>query len=255
MLNKGTPLYADDGGVDGLPVVFLHSLAGTSAQWAPQLAHLRANRRAIAFDWRGHGRSVSGASAFSPAAVSSDVARSVDALGLTRFVLVGHSSGALMALEFARTHPERVAGLLLADAAGDFHKIPRADVEAFLAPLSTDEYAVTMEARWNAILTGADASVQRRVLGDMRATPRATVLGVLRELADYDASSALEEYTGPTLAVTTPLNDTPISLQVLQPSLKHVRMTGTSHWLQLDRPAEFNAILDGFLEEVAGVAG
>ena len=47
----------DVGSGDGLPVVFAHSFAGSSRQWAPQLSHLGRSRRAIALDLHGHGRS------------------------------------------------------------------------------------------------------------------------------------------------------------------------------------------------------
>jgi pimeloyl-ACP methyl ester carboxylesterase len=50
-------LRVDDGGPGGLPVVFVHSFAGTGAHWASQLAHLRPTRRAVALDLRGHGGS------------------------------------------------------------------------------------------------------------------------------------------------------------------------------------------------------
>src|SRR5688572_7504733 len=44
-------IYIDDGGEGGgLPVVFAHSYAGNTTHWAAQLAHLRASRRAVAFD-------------------------------------------------------------------------------------------------------------------------------------------------------------------------------------------------------------
>jgi len=50
-------IEVDDGGREGLPVVFLHSLGGNVTQWSAQLEHLRPGRRSVALDWRGHGRS------------------------------------------------------------------------------------------------------------------------------------------------------------------------------------------------------
>jgi len=52
-------LHIDDGGAVGVPVVFVHSFAGSTAHWAMQLAHLRKTRRAVAFDLRSHGQSAS----------------------------------------------------------------------------------------------------------------------------------------------------------------------------------------------------
>src|SRR5687768_174452 len=50
-------MAVDDGGRGGLPVVFVHSVAGDSAHWDAQLKHLRPRRQAVALDLRGHGRS------------------------------------------------------------------------------------------------------------------------------------------------------------------------------------------------------
>jgi pimeloyl-ACP methyl ester carboxylesterase len=84
-------------------------------------------------------------------------------------------------------------------------------------------------------------------MADMKATPQQTMVGSMRALTRFDASSALAKFTGPVLTVTTPMNDFPSSLHRLNPALPHQRMTGVSHWLHLDRPEEFNAILEAFV--------
>jgi pimeloyl-ACP methyl ester carboxylesterase len=50
-------LHVDDGGSGGIPVVFVHSFAGSTEHWSAQLAHLRKTRRAVALDLHGHGQS------------------------------------------------------------------------------------------------------------------------------------------------------------------------------------------------------
>ena len=69
----------------------------------------------------------------------------------------------------------------------------------------------------------------------------------LRQSLDYDPLTPLQSYHGPKLSVTTDLNDAPFSLHSLLPDLPHIRITGPGHWLQMDRPDEFNRILDAFL--------
>ena len=113
-------LEVDDGGRGGLPVVLVHSLAGNSTHWTAQLEHLRRDRRAVALDLRGHGRSEPPKDGdYTIAAMAGDIAAVVDTLGLDRFVLVGHSMGGGVALAYAGAHPDRVAGLVLVDPIGD----------------------------------------------------------------------------------------------------------------------------------------
>lgn len=110
------------GGAGGVPVVFVHSSAGSTAHWTPQLAHLRRTRRAVALDLRSHGQSASPPrDDYAVDSLAGDIAAVADGLKLKRFVLVGHSMGGAASLAHAGAHPERVAGLVVVGAPG---KIP-----------------------------------------------------------------------------------------------------------------------------------
>lgn len=248
-MTRTVDLYADDGGTgDGLPVVFLHSLAGNASQWSAQLDHLRAIRRAVALEWRGHG--LSGAPEdgdYSVPAAANDVEGAVERLGIERMVLVGHSGGGLVALQYAADHPERVAGLLLVDPSGDSSKVPVEQMDPLLAALDSEAYEATIGQYWGFILTDADPAVRARVMADLEATPKETVVGFFKASRGYDPLPALRAYGGPMLSVVTPINDEPFSLHNLGTGLPHTTFAGTGHWLYMDKPEEFDRILDGFL--------
>lgn len=246
MPQRPTSLYVDDGGQGEIPVVFLHSLAGNSAQWSPQLEHLRRSRRTLALDLPGHGKSPTPES-FRIPALASTVSGALDEWGIDRFVLVGHSAGAAVAIALAARRPDRVAGLLLLDPVGDQRRAPPDEMQPFLASLRSPDYEATIEAYWRAILVGADSTVAAGVLRDLRATPGESVVGVLEALLAYDPIADLERYNGPMLSVITHLNQAPYSLHNLVHDLPVITVEGTSHWLQLDRPAEVNQIIEEFL--------
>src|SRR4030095_8503819 len=101
-------IYIDDGGNGDLPVVFLHSFGGSSTNWKNQLTELRLSRRAIAIDFRGHGKSdIPTGNEYSPDALASDVEAVVDSLKLGKFILVGHSMGGSAAIAYAGMYPNR----------------------------------------------------------------------------------------------------------------------------------------------------
>ena len=108
-----------------LPVVLLHGIGSGAASWVRQLDTLGASRRVLAWDAPGYGVStpVHGAS---PAAA--DYAASLnawlEALGIERCVLVGHSLGAIIAGGLSRAVPARIAGLLLISPAGGYGSAP-----------------------------------------------------------------------------------------------------------------------------------
>jgi pimeloyl-ACP methyl ester carboxylesterase len=239
-------LAVDDGG-KGAPVVFVHSLAGNTGHWSAQLEHLRSSRRAVAFDLRGHGRSEPSRSGYAIDSVADDVGAVADALGLERFALVGHSMGGGVALSFAGAHPERVDRLLLLDAIGDGSQMSTAQMQPFLDGLDSPAYQETIEGYWNTI-AGPNIAVRERLMRDLRATPRETVVEGFKAVLRFDPKPALARFRGPALAVVTPSNDFPSSLHCLKGGPPHRVIEGTGHWIQLDQPAEVNRILENFLE-------
>jgi pimeloyl-ACP methyl ester carboxylesterase len=252
-------LAVDDGGRGGVPVLFAHSLAGNSSHWKAQLEHLRPYRRAIAFDFRGHGRSHPAKNGeYAIADMAGDIAAVVDALGLDRFVLVGHSMGGGAALVYAGAHPDRVAGLLLVDPIGDGKQVSAADAKGFVGGFEAD-YDRASRKYWTEI-AGSNSAVRRRLLADLEATPREVVVSVLRSVMRFDPDWSLARYHGPILSVVTPYNDQPFSLHRLGKGFPHKVVTGTGHWIQLDKPDAFNQIMDEFLEKIVsgtrtGVSG
>lgn len=249
-------LNVDDGGSGGLPVMFVHSLAGNNTHWSAQLDHLRKGRRAVAFDLRGHGNSESPKEGdFAIESLASDIEFVADELGLKRFVLVGHSSGGTVAIAYAGSHPEKVAGLLLADPAGDVRKVPAEQANQLIRALESDSYSRAIEDYYSMLLTGSQPAVRKKVIQDLRNTPRETVIGIFKSSLLHDPLTPLQLYKGPKLSVVTSLNDAPFSLHNLDTDLPHIQVTGTGHWLQMDKPEEFNTILDDFLAVVESKNG
>ena len=246
-------LYVRDGGAGssgGLPVLFVHGLGGNGGQWALQLDHLRRERRAVALDLRGHGESDPADDGdYTLPALAGDIAAAADQLGLRRFVLAGHSLGALVAVEYAGRHPERVAGLLLADPNGDQTLVPRDQTEAFLAAVRADPLG-EMETSFKQSLIYGDRAAAVWVLEDLRATHEEALVRALESAARHSPLPALARYPGPKLAIVSDLNNLPISLHRLVGDLPAQRIPGTGHWLMVDRPAPFNRLLDEFLDAV-----
>src|SRR3954464_885287 len=99
----------------GTPIVFLHGLLDSSEGWHEVAS--RSQRPCYALDLPGFGGSTC-PSYERVASYARDVARTIDELGLGRFVLVGHSFGGAVATALAEQRPNQVASLLLIAPAG-----------------------------------------------------------------------------------------------------------------------------------------
>ncbi|MBN2004916.1 MAG: alpha/beta hydrolase [Anaerolineae bacterium] len=251
MSEKMANIYIDDGGDGALPVVFVHALAGNTRQWSAQLSHVRTTRRAVALDLRGHGQSSSPKNGdYAIESMAQDIQTVVDQLGIGRFILVGHSMGGSVAGAYAGVYPERVAGLLLVDPSADSTQMPIEEVQQYMGALESEAYSSVIEGYWSQLLAGSVETTEAKVMQDLRDTSKATAVGVFKELFKYNPVPALERYDGPKLSVVTALNETSFSLHKLVSNLPHKMITGTGHWLQLDKPEEFNRTMDDFLTSI-----
>jgi pimeloyl-ACP methyl ester carboxylesterase len=246
-------LHVRDGGAAEsgvLPVLFLHSLAGNGGQWSLQLDHLRRHRRAVALDFRGHGDSDPAENGdYSIPGLVGDVEAAADQLGLRRFVLAGHSLGGSVAIEYAGRHPERVAGLLLVDPNGDQTRVPREQFDPFLATIR-EAPLTELDSYYRQLILGGDRDAGRWVLEDLQDTHEDAIPAALEGAMQHSPLPALACYPGPKLSVVSEMNDLPYSLHRLVPDLPIRLMHGTGHWLMMDRPEDFNHLLEEFLETV-----
>ncbi|HSF41703.1 MAG TPA: alpha/beta fold hydrolase [Thermoanaerobaculia bacterium] len=250
---SGNLYVRDEGGEeagDALPVLFVHSLAGHGGQWALQLDHLGRHRRAVALDLRGHGESDPAEDGdYSIQGLAADIGAVADQLGLRRFLLAGHSLGSAAAIEYAGRHPERVAGLLLVDPNGDQTLVPREQIEPFLASLRLDPVG-ELESYFRQLVVSGDRDAARWVLEDLRLTDENAIVLALEASVAYSPLAALDRYPGPKLSIVSDMNNLPMSLHRLRPDLPVRLMTGTGHWVMMDRPEAFNHLLEEFVDEV-----
>jgi branched-chain amino acid transport system permease protein len=98
-------------------LVFLHGNFGSSRWWRPVLDRLPPGFRAIAPVLRGCAGTTGATTGFEITRLSDDLFDLVNALGITRFHLVGHSLGGAVATQFALDHPEMLRSMMLVASA------------------------------------------------------------------------------------------------------------------------------------------
>ena len=115
-VGDGHVLYYEQAGrADGVPAVLLHGGPGSGCSPMHRRLFDPQRYRAVLFDQRGCGRSQPSASVENNTTwdLVADIERIREACGIDRWIVFGGSWGACLALIYAQTHPERVAGLVL----------------------------------------------------------------------------------------------------------------------------------------------
>ncbi len=236
----------DDGGTGGTPVIFVHGNGANLSQWRAQLDHVRRSRRAIAFDLPGMGGAAPPSNGkYTPDAMAEHVIAVADRLKIPRFILVGHSFGSTVVAATAARYPQRVAGVVHADGGGNV-KVSRQEADEFMSALRATKRDFVRQY-FAPVLVNASDDVKTAVFSSVDRTGVDAFSDALESLLSFDVAKALAAYRGPTLAIAATDIESPMSFHVQFPDVPVKKMAGTSHWLMMDNPQEFNRHLDEFL--------
>ena len=113
---NGQRLHVRDWAGAGRQVILVHGLASNAKIWDRVAPILAGHCRAVALDQRSHGLSeapANGDYGFEP--ICADLHGVVESLGFEKPVIVGHSWGASVALEYAARYPDAVSGVIMID--------------------------------------------------------------------------------------------------------------------------------------------
>jgi pimeloyl-ACP methyl ester carboxylesterase len=111
--------FAEFGPSDGKPVILLHGGLGNSDYFGNQVPALAKTYRVIVMDSRGHGRSTRDDHAYGYDLMAEDVIALLDYLKVPKVAVVGWSDGAILGLDIAIHHPDRISKLFAFAANSD----------------------------------------------------------------------------------------------------------------------------------------
>ncbi|MBI2162208.1 MAG: alpha/beta hydrolase [Candidatus Rokubacteria bacterium] len=252
---------AEWGGGPGTPVVLLHSLAAHRHWWDWTAPGWAAGRRVVALDFRGHGAS---AHASPPAYTFEDYAGDVvgvlDALGIGRARLLGHSMGGFVGALVAARHPARLEALVIADMLTSW-TADQASAAARQASRPSPVFASLGEAGARFRLQPPDTRASSAVLRHLgESGVRATAQGSWQLAFDravflhppVDPWPFLPKIACPALVIhgeSSGLMDRAAAERVAAAIPRSTARTlpGAHHHLVLDAPEAFVAAVDGWL--------
>jgi len=239
-------------GTEGPALVFVHGWTGSLDMWRLQ-APLFAARgfRVIALDLPGHGRSDAPRIAYTMALFASAVDAVMRDAGVARAVLVGHSMGTPVVREFYRRHPEKTRALVSVDGSLRALFTPQ-DAEKILAPYRGSGYTRQLEKFADFMIPADQPALRAEAKAIMTRTPPHVAISAFENMAD-PANFREDPIRVPLLCVLAKDSHWPADYEAfvrrLAPRTEfQVLGEGVGHFLMLQRPDEFNAILAGFLD-------
>jgi len=235
---------------DGPALILTHGYSSTSAMWEGQIEALSKHHKLVLWDMRGHGKSDYPAdpNAYSEALTIGDIAALLDQIGTRRAIAGGLSLGGYMSLAFYRTHPERVAALLIIDTGPGFKK----DEARTAWNKRAHETAERFERDGLSVLK----SLSRERSSVTHRDARGLALAARGMLTQRDASvmEVLPEIAVPSLIVVG-ADDTPFLaasdyMAAKIPGAKKVVIPSAGHAVNIDQPQAF---IDAVLPFLGGL--
>jgi pimeloyl-ACP methyl ester carboxylesterase len=228
-------------------IVFVHCWTCNSEFWRENV-NAFSDYRVITLDLPGHGQSDKPNVDYT----MEYFARAVDTVmkhaGVKKAVLVGHSMGTPITRKFYELYPEKTLGIVVVDGAllpfG-----PRDQVQKFFEPLFQN-YKAGAATFVDGMLQPVREDVRPFIRSSMLATPDHVGQSAMKQMLE-DAYAQHGKINVPVLAVMAPTpfwpKDLEAQYQAIAPNLEFKMFEGASHFLQLERPKEFNDAMRAFI--------
>jgi pimeloyl-ACP methyl ester carboxylesterase len=246
----GVALAYEEAGSGDPPLVFVHGAACNRRFWDPQVRRFVSSHRVVAVDLRGHGESDAPLQPYAMRSLTDDVAWTCTQLRIQKPVVIGHSLGGMVALDFASAYPGRVGAIVLIDSlllAGD----DRAEVvRDLVAGLRGSDPGSALRRYFETLFGPYDDPGLKSWILDQALLTQPHVTSSLWEesVLSWDDEAALRTCQVPFLYIDagTPNADLARASE-LYPALMTARTIGSGHFSPVVVPEQVNAILDRFL--------
>jgi 3-oxoadipate enol-lactonase len=245
--------WAEAGGGEATPIVFLHGVGSDKSVWHPQLERFGQTRRTVAFDYPGYGESDPAPEGTTRDDYASAIMSAMSALGIDRAHICGLSLGGVIAIAIHHAAAERCASLILADTFA-VHPEGRAIYERGVA--ASGDLRAMAESRVDVLLAQpADPAVRSEVVETMaRIDPAAYRIGA-EAVWLADQRDRVRAVRVPTLVLcgaedrpTPPGLSLELESMIAGSRLAIIERAG--HLTDLEQPGEFNRLVDTFLKDV-----
>jgi pimeloyl-ACP methyl ester carboxylesterase len=233
-------------------LVLIHGWTCNLDNWRDQFPDFAKRNRVIAIDLPGHGQSDKPQITY-----SMDLfARAVDAVlrdaKVKRAVLVGHSMGTPVARQFYRKYPEKTLAIVIVDGSlrpfADKAMMDRL-IDGFRGP----NYKVTLSQMFAAMMgPNLSAEAQERIKASSLNTPQYVLVSAMEGMADASIWGE-DKINVPVLAIMArnPFYPPNVeqSFRAIAPNMEFQMWDGVGHFIMMEKPKEFNAVVLAFLDK------
>jgi pimeloyl-ACP methyl ester carboxylesterase len=237
-------------------LLFVHGWCCDGRYWREQAPYFAKKYRVVTVDLAGHGKSGHSRKIYSVDSYGQDVKAVMEATDAKNVILIGHSMGGEIVVEAARLEPNRVIGIIGADS---LHNVEE-DINEQMVKGMTDGIKKDFKGWMREFvgeMLGKDMKPELKewIIDDMSSAPPDIAINTFEQyvdkLRDRKIAKELAEIKVPVRCVNAdlwPMN--PEGNRKYMTSFDVKIMKGAGHFVMLERPEEFNKLLEESIEEI-----
>jgi 3-oxoadipate enol-lactonase len=249
-----------------VPLVLLHAYPLSPEMWQPQFDELAGLARVIAPAAPGFGGAPLDPAGWTVDSYADQLADALTRGGIEQAIVGGLSMGGYVALAFARRHPDRLRGLILADTKAEPDTADaKANRDKMMTFAREHGAAAVIDAMLPKMVSEQTRKERPHVVAEVKriasAQPVETIAAALKALRDRpDASPALGAIRVPTLVIVgandelTP-PDAARKMTLAIPGALQIDILSAGHLSNLETPTDFNVAVRSFLMNLPGLPG
>lgn len=254
-IGGGTTIdYVEKGPKDGRALIFLHGYTYSHVSFELNLEHISSSYHVFAINQRGHGDSTKPECCFMLGDFAADVKAFMDAVGVQRATLIGHSMGSFIAQIVALDNPDRIDGLILIGSAPTTANNQgvidlRKTVDSLMDPVSAD---FARQFQTGLYYQPLPQEFFEKLVAESQKAPARVWRDALDALLADDHTADLPQIAAPTLIIWGDHDgiftlEQQNALQTAIPNAELLVYEETGHGPHAERPERFDSDIEPFL--------
>ncbi|AZA80765.1 alpha/beta hydrolase [Chryseobacterium lactis] len=252
--SDGQKIHYKESGNGATALLFVHGWLGNSEWWNDQQNYFKDQYHILQMDLAGHGKSDSSRQSWTSELYADDIKAVADASDSSEIILVGHSMSGAYVLEAALKTP-KVKAIVLIDTLKDLDESfteEQAEQVMFTHYRNNFKYAVENFLPQYLFAEQTPPTVKERLQYEFLQNEPEMVINLLRPLYQTDFREIAKHIQVPVIAINS--DASPVNIEANRKYLKDynsVTIEGVGHYPMLEKPTEFNAILEDIIKRLA----
>lgn len=251
--SDGQKIHYKESGIGNTTVIMIHGWLGNTEWWTDQEKYFTPHYHIVQMDLAGHGKSDSTREEWTSSHYADDIKAVANAINTQEIILIGHSMSGAYVLEASLRIP-KVKALVLIDTLKDLDESfteEQAEEIMFTHYRKDFKYAVENFLPQYLFAEQTPVAVKERLQYEFLQNEPEKTINILKPLYKTDFRKIAEQVQIPVIAINS--DASPTNLESNRKYLKnydYVTITGVGHYPMLEKPEEFNIILEEVLKRL-----